>query len=210
MTWSAKAQEKAVATPGWWSCCTWNPRLVPPSIDTQLTARIQQSASPESVFSSHLLWETKLSISESNRNEVEVRLPLTDEVYAKQKLCCTMHMEPEEPVLNINSEEAPSRLWHKPEGGTEGQRRFSPPGWIAILDEDQPQGCLVGVRTQHTQSQEGLIEKALGRSISFSVNKMHPISNHWVGQNCTVWLFFFFFRENATEQNSLKKNSKKQ
>lgn len=124
MTWSAKAQEKAVATPGWWSCCTWNPRLVPPSIDTQLTARIQQSASPESVFSSHLLWETKLSISESNRNEVEVRLPLTDEVYAKQKQCCTMHMEPEVPVLNINSEEAPSRLWHKPEGGTEGQRRF--------------------------------------------------------------------------------------
>lgn len=76
--------------------------------------------------SSHLSWETKWSISESNRNEVEVSLPLTDEVYAEQKSCCAMRMEPEELVLNRKREEAPSHLWHKPEGGTEGQRRFFP------------------------------------------------------------------------------------
>lgn len=36
-----------------------------------------------------------------------------------------MHVEPEELVLNINREEAPSHLQQKP-GGTEGQRRFFP------------------------------------------------------------------------------------
>jgi len=38
-------------------------------------------------------------------------------------------------------------------------------GWAAVLQHKQPQGCLAGVRTRNTESQEDLIEKALGRSI---------------------------------------------
>lgn len=41
----------------------------------------------------------------------------------------------------------------------------SPSGWAATLPGDEPQGCLVEIRTWNMESQEDLFEKALGRSI---------------------------------------------